>query len=56
MEKILYHGSPYKLKILDPKNSNLIYGCSGNWSGEKPPFEHNWPSWKSIYYDEKRKN
>lgn len=34
----------YKSLILDPKNSKLIYGASGNWNHGKT----NWDSWKDI--------
>lgn len=39
----------YKTKILDPTRSSVVYGSSGNWSGEPMSVENHWPSWKNIY-------
>jgi hypothetical protein len=44
---IVFRSYGFKSLILDPIDSDLIYGASGNWYIDNNP----WDSWKYIYFD-----
>ena len=60
---IIFKLGGFNCLILDPKGSNIIYGASGNWTGEKDNdipqsiinnnVFNGWRSWKYIYFNGK---